>query len=278
MNKQQAIEKTKLPGIKNIIVVASGKGGVGKSTVAAGLALSLALEGYATGLFDADLYGPSAPVLFDLQNERPETSEVTGKTIIQPFVRMGLKLMSLGFFLNAKQAVLWRGPLASNTLKQLINDTAWGELDYLIIDTPPGTGDIHITLLQQYEINGVIIVTTPQHIALSDVKKTIGMFRDEHIGAPVLGIVENMAWFTPEKHPDEKYFLFGQGGGKVLSESFNIPLLTQIPINETICSSCDEGKLDEIFNDKAIKEGFDKLLKIIVTGKEELVKNLYSTT
>jgi ATP-binding protein involved in chromosome partitioning len=271
MNKQQESGKTKLPGIKNIIIVASGKGGVGKSTVAAGLALSLALEGYATGLFDADLYGPSVPVLFDFQDERPEVSEVTGKTVIRPITRMGIKLMSLGFFLQAKQAVLWRGPLASNTLKQLINDTAWGELDYLIIDTPPGTGDIHITLLQQYEISGVIIVTTPQQIALSDVSKTIGMFSDEQIGAPVLGIVENMAWFTPAKHPDEKYFLFGKGGGKLLSESFNIPLLAQIPINETICSSCDGGKLDEIFHDKTIKEGFDKLLRTIVTGKEKLV-------
>jgi ATP-binding protein involved in chromosome partitioning len=272
MNKQQEIEKTKLPGIKNIIIVASGKGGVGKSTIAAGLAMSLALEGYATGLFDADLYGPSVPVLFDLQNERPDAREAEGKTIIEPFIRMGIKLMSLGFFLDARQEVLWRGPLASNTLKQLINDTAWGELDYLVIDTPPGTGDIHITLLQQYDINGVIIVTTPQHIALSDVKKTIGMFRDEHVGAPVLGIVENMCWFTPAKHPDEKYLLFGQGGGKALSESFDIPLLAQIPINETICSSCDGGRLNEIFNDKGVKAGFDNLLKAIVSNKEAFAK------
>jgi len=267
------MEKTKLPGIKNIIIVASGKGGVGKSTVAAGLALSLAMEGYATGLFDADMYGPSLPVLFDLQNERPDAREEDGKTIIEPFVRMGIKLMSLGFFLDTRQAVLWRGPLASNTLKQLINDTAWGQLDYLVIDTPPGTGDIHITLLQQYEISGVIIVTSPQHIALSDVKKTIGMFQDEHIGAPVLGIVENLSWFTPAKHPDEKYYLFGQGGGKVLSESFGIPLLTQIPIDETICSSCDGGRINEIFNNKEAKAGFDHLLKAIVSNKVAFVKN-----
>jgi ATP-binding protein involved in chromosome partitioning len=263
MNKQQTFEKIKLPGIKNIILVASGKGGVGKSTIAAGLALSFAMEGYATGLLDADLYGPSIPILFDLQDERPAAYEKEGKTMIEPIIRMGIKLMSLGFFVDQKQAVLWRGPLASNTLKQLINDTAWGELDYLIIDTPPGTADIHITLLQQYEISGVIIVTTPQRIALSDVKKTIGMFLDKHVGAPVLGLVENMAWFTPVKHPDEKYFLFGQGGGEILSYSFDIPLLTKIPINESICSSCDGGRLNEIFNDKEVKAGFDNLLKAI---------------
>jgi ATP-binding protein involved in chromosome partitioning len=266
MSKQQAIEKTKLPGIKNIIIVASGKGGVGKSTVAAGLAMSLALEGYATGLFDADLYGPSVPVLFNLNNQRPNAYEEGGKTIIEPFIRMGVKLMSLGFFLNSKQAVLWRGPMASNTLKQLINDTAWEQLDYLIIDTPPGTGDIHLTLLQQYEISGVIIVTTPQKIALSDVEKTIDMFRDDQVGAPVLGVVENMAWFSPCKHPQEKYYLFGQGGGKALAESFNIPLLTQIPINESICLSCDEGKPEEIFNDPGVKAGFDCLLQLLVNN------------
>ncbi len=271
MNKHQEIEKTKLPGIKNIIIVASGKGGVGKSTVAAGLALSLAMEGYSTGLMDADLYGPSIPVLFDLHNERPDAEEKEGKTILKPIIRFGIKLMSVGFFINAQQAVLWRGPLASNALKQLINDTAWGELDYLIIDTPPGTGDIHITLLQQYEIEGVIIVTTPQLIALSDVEKTIGMFRDKHVGAPVLGIVENMAWFTPAKHPDEKYFLFGQGGGEALSKSHAIPLLAQIPVNENICSVCDGGRLNELFNDKGVKEGFDHLLKGIIHKKAELV-------
>lgn len=263
MNNQQAIEKTKLPGIKNIIIVASGKGGVGKSTVAAGLALSLAMEGYATGLMDADLYGPSIPVLFDLQNEKPDASEQDGKTIIEPFVRLGIKLMSLGFFIDPKQAVLWRGPLASNTLKQLVNDTNWGELDYLVIDTPPGTGDIHITLLQQYEISGVIVVTTPQLVATSDVKKAIAMFRDEHVGVPVLGIVENMSWFTPAKHPDEKYFLFGQGGGEELSKTFNIPLLSKIPVTEGICESCEGGKLNDLLNDKGVKEGFDNLLKSI---------------
>ncbi|MBN2812753.1 MAG: P-loop NTPase, partial [Bacteroidales bacterium] len=219
------------------------------------------------GLFDADLYGPSLPVLFNLLNERPDAHEENGKTMIEPFTRLGIKLMSLGFFIDPKQAVLWRGPLASNTLKQLVNDTNWGTLDYLVIDTPPGTGDIHITLLQQYEVSGVIVVTTPQNIALSDVEKTISMYHDSNIGAPVLGIVENMSWFSPSKHPDEKYFLFGQGGGKTLAEKFNVPLLAQIPMDENICNSCDDGKLDELFTNPGVKSGFNALLKTI-TGKK----------
>jgi ATP-binding protein involved in chromosome partitioning len=272
MNKQQEIEKTKLPDIKNIIMVASGKGGVGKSTVAAGLALSLAMEGYAVGLMDADIYGPSIPTLFNLHNEQPSTVLMDGKDKIEPFVKFGVKVMSIGFFIDSKQPVLWRGPLASNGLKQLITDTNWGQLDYLILDTPPGTGDIHITLLQQYEISGAIIVTTPQLIALADVQKAITMFRDQHVGVPVLGLVENMAWFAPTKHPDEKYFLFGQGGGEELSKTFNIPLLAQIPMNESICVSCDGGRLNELFNDNGVKSGFDNLLKGITNAKPELVK------
>jgi len=273
MNKQQVFEKTRLPGIRNIIVVASGKGGVGKSTVAAGLALSLALEGYSTGLMDADLYGPSIPVLFGLQDQKPEAREQDGKTIIESFIRSGIKLMSIGFFIDPKQAVLWRGPLASKALKELLNETNWGNLDYLIIDTPPGTGDIHITLLQQYEIAGVIVVTTPQIVAISDVKKAIAMFCDENVGAPILGIVENMAWFTPSLHPGEKYYLFGQGGGETLSKSFHIPLLAQIPFNETICSSCDAGRLDNLFTDKGVKESFDHLLNCILYSKIGIVLN-----
>ncbi|MGV8138951.1 MAG: Mrp/NBP35 family ATP-binding protein [Mangrovibacterium sp.] len=259
MPKATPFEKIKLPNIKNIIVVASGKGGVGKSTVAAGLALSLALEGYSVGLMDADLYGPSIPTLFNLKNEHPAAVEREGKTQIEPFIRFGIKVMSVGFFIDPKQAVLWRGPMASNALKQLINETLWGNLDYLIIDTPPGTGDIHLTLLQQYEISGSVIVTTPQMIALDDVQKAIAMFRNEHVGVPILGIVENMSWFTPSKHPDEKYFLFGQGGGKRLSETFGIPLIAQIPVNENICQSCDEGKLNVLVRDDEVKTAFSNL-------------------
>jgi ATP-binding protein involved in chromosome partitioning len=265
MAKNQEIEKFPMPNIKNIIIVASGKGGVGKSTVAAGLALSLAGEGFSVGIMDADIYGPSVPRLFGLTDEHPLVNEVNGKTTIEPVGKFGLKIMSLGFFIQPQQALLWRGPLAGNGLKQLINDTLWGELDYLIVDTPPGTGDIHITLLQQYEISGTVIVTTPQLLAIEDVQKAMTMFRDEHVGVPILGIVENMAWFSPNIHPDEKYFLFGQGGGEYLSKAFNVPLLAQIPVNETICGSCDEGRLNELFKDKSVKAGFEKLFHGVVS-------------
>jgi ATP-binding protein involved in chromosome partitioning len=252
-------ERIMIPTIKNMIMVSSGKGGVGKSTVAAGIALFLAKKGYSVGLMDADIYGPSVPTLFNLKDEHPLTIELDGKTKIEPFIRFGIKVNSLGFFIDPMQAVLWRGPMATNAIKQLMNDTHWGELDFLIIDTPPGTGDIHLTLLQQYEISGAIVVTTPQLVALDDVQKAITMFKNEQVGVPVLGIVENMAWFTPSKHPEEKYFLFGRGGGEKLSKIFNVPLIAQIPINENICQSCDEGKLDILFDDDEIKTAFSNL-------------------
>lgn len=245
-------------------MVSSGKGGVGKSTVAAGIALFLAKKGYSVGLMDADIYGPSVPTLFNLKDEHPLTIELDGKTKIEPFIRFGIKVNSLGFFIDPMQAVLWRGPMATNAIKQLMNDTHWGELDFLIIDTPPGTGDIHLTLLQQYEISGAIVVTTPQLVALDDVQKAITMFKNERVGAPVLGIVENMSWFTPSKHPEEKYFLFGRGGGEKLSKIFNVPLIAQIPINENICQSCDEGKLNTLFDDKEIETAFSSLSAAIL--------------
>jgi ATP-binding protein involved in chromosome partitioning len=258
LNKS-SFERIMIPTIKNMIMVSSGKGGVGKSTVAAGIALFLAKKGYSVGLMDADIYGPSVPTLFNLKDERRVTIELDGKTKIEPFIRFGIKVNSLGFFIDPMQAVLWRGPMATNAIKQLMNDTHWGELDFLIIDTPPGTGDIHLTFLQQFEITGTIIVTTPQLVALDDVQKTISMFKNERVGVPVLGIVENMAWFTPSKHPEEKYFLFGRGGGEKLSKIFNVPLIAQIPINENICQSCDEGKLDILFDDDEIKTAFSNL-------------------
>lgn len=260
MNPNQSIEKTVMPGIKNMIMVVSGKGGVGKSTVAAGMAMSLAEEGYAVGLLDADIFGPSVPTLMNLHHvERPLMVEKDGKQVMEPFERFGIKVMSIGFFFDPEQAVIWRGPMVSNVLKQLITETNWGELDYLIIDTPPGTGDIHITLLQSFFITGALVVTTPQLVAIADVQRAIGMLNDHTIGVPVLGIVENMAWFTPSKHPDEKYFLFGKGGGDLLSKTFNVPLIAQIPMNETICASCDGGKLNEVFNDTEVKSGFNNL-------------------
>lgn len=254
------IEKIQLPGIKNIIIVASGKGGVGKSTIAAGLAYSLSMEGYAVGLMDADIYGPSVPTLFNLPNERPLALKNGEKTLIEPFLKFGIKVMSIGFLVEKSQATLWRGPMASNGLKQLINETNWGELDYLIIDTPPGTGDIHITLLQQYHIAGALIVTTPQTIALDDVRKAIHMFQSDPVKVPVLGIIENMSWFSPLKHPDERYFLFGRGGGNILSEATGIPLIAQIPIHEDICGICDEGRLNDLFNDVSVKSGFAQIM------------------
>lgn len=260
MEQHHPIEKTMLSDIKNMIMVVSGKGGVGKSTVAAGIAMSLAEEGYSVGLLDADIFGPSVPTLMNLHDvERPSLVEKDGKQVMEPFERFGIKAMSIGFFFDPEQAVVWRGPMVSNVLKQLITETNWGELDYLIIDTPPGTGDIHITLLQSFFITGALVVTTPQLVAIADVQRAIGMLRDTVIGVPVLGIVENMAWFTPFKHPDEKYFLFGKGGGDLLSKIFNVPLIAQIPMNETICTSCDGGKLNELFNDTDVKSGFNNL-------------------
>ena len=263
--KSNIIIKNKLPNIKTSYMVASGKGGVGKSTVAAGLALSLALEGYSVGLLDADIYGPSIPTLFNLENsERPEIIELNGQNLIEPYERMGVKIMSIGFFFDAHQAVIWRGPMLSTALKQMMNDTNWGELDYLIIDTPPGTGDVHITLLQDFEISGAIVVTTPQHVALSDVQKVIKMYNDERIGIPVMGVIENMSWFTPTLHPDEKYFLFGRGGGDILSASFGIAVLAQIPMNEKICTACDDGKLNELFDDNIVRSAFNSIVNQII--------------
>ncbi len=273
MEQHHPIEKSILPNIKNMIMVVSGKGGVGKSTVAAGIAISLAEEGYSVGLLDADIFGPSVPTLMNLQDvERPLMVEKDGRQVMEPFERFGIKIMSIGFFFEPDQAVIWRGPMVSNMLKQLITETNWGELDYLIIDTPPGTGDIHITLLQQFCITGALVVTTPQSIAIADVQRAIGMLRDKVIGVPVLGIVENMAWFTPSKHPEEKYFLFGNGGGELLSKTFNIPLLAQIPINETICASCDGGKINELFNDSKIREEFDNLTVRILGLTEKIAE------
>lgn len=273
MNEQcntakKPFEKTRLPNIKNMLIVASGKGGVGKSTVAAGLALSLAREGYATGLLDADIHGPSVPTLFHLNNQRPLSVEKEGKTWIEPFDRYGIKVISIGFFIDPSQSLLWRGPMVSNVLKQLLNDTDWGELDYLVIDTPPGTGDVHLTLLQSYEITGAVVVTTPQTIALDDVIKTIGMFNNKNVSVPVLGIVENMAWFTPSLHPDEKYYLFGQGGGEKLSQQFHLPLIVQIPMNEQIRQSCDEGSLDNLFQDEQIAHSLSGIVNAVLAYRD----------
>ncbi|EHQ27267.1 Mrp/NBP35 family ATP-binding protein [Mucilaginibacter paludis] len=231
-----------LPGIKNIIAVASGKGGVGKSTVAANLALGLAHTGAKVGLIDADIYGPSVPIMFGLVGAKPRASQENGKTRIEPIEKYGIKLLSIGFFTDPDQPVPWRGPMVSTAVKQLFNDAEWGELDYLVVDLPPGTGDIHITITQGFPIAGAVIVTTPQDVALADARKGIGMFLMPAINVPILGVIENMSYFVPAELPNNKYYIFGEGGGKKLAEQINAPFLGQIPLVKGITESGDAGK------------------------------------
>lgn len=241
-------KNTGVPNVKNIIAVASGKGGVGKSTVAVNLALGLAKSGAKVGLIDADIYGPSIPIMFGLEGAKPQASQANGKTRIEPIEKYGIKLLSIGFFTDPNQPVPWRGPMVSTAVKQLFNDADWGELDYLVVDLPPGTGDIHITITQTFPITGAVIVTTPQNVALADAKKGIGMFMMEAINVPLLGIVENMAYFTPAELPENKYYIFGQGGGKKLAEQLDVPFLGEIPLIKSISDSGDAGRpviLDE---------------------------------
>ena len=230
-----------LPGVKNIIGISSGKGGVGKSTVAANVAVALAAKGYKVGLLDADIFGPSMPRMFGVEDEPIYMINRDGKDWIEPIEKYGVKMLSIGFLVDKGNAVLWRGSMASNALRQLITDAWWGELDYFIIDMPPGTSDIHLTLVQTLPITGVVIVTTPQEVALADARKGIAMFKEDKINVPVLGIVENMAWFSPEPHPDEKYYIFGKGGGIELAEKLGVKLLAQIPLVAGICEDVDNG-------------------------------------
>lgn len=235
-------EGNQLLGIKNIILVSSGKGGVGKSTVAANLALSLHAKGAKTGLLDADIYGPSLPIMFGLEGEKPQSVQHEDGTVkIQPIEKFGIKLLSIGFFTDPNQPIPWRGPMATSAIKQLLNDTDWGDLDYLVIDMPPGTGDIHITVAQNYPIAGAVIVTTPQQVALADAIKGMGMFLMDSINIPLLGIVENMAYFTPAELPENKYYIFGKGGGMRLAEEYKIPFLGEIPLLKGISDAGDNG-------------------------------------
>lgn len=230
-----------LPGVKNIIGVSSGKGGVGKSTIAANLAIALAAKGYKVGLLDADIFGPSVPKMFGVEDERLYMVNQEGRDWIEPVEKYGVKMLSIGFVVEKDSAVLWRGTMASNALRQLISDAWWGDLDYFLIDMPPGTSDIHLSLVQMLPITGVVIVSTPQEVALADARKGISMFRGEKVNVPILGIVENMAWFTPAPHPDEKYFIFGREGAKRLAEEMNTVLLAQIPLVADICNDADKG-------------------------------------
>ena len=230
-----------LPGVKNIIAVSSGKGGVGKSTVSANLAISLARLGYKVGLLDTDIFGPSMPKMFNVEDARPYAVEKDGRQLIEPIEQYGVKLLSIGFFVSPDTATLWRGGMATSALKQLIADADWGELDYFILDTPPGTSDIHLTLLQTLPITGAVIVSTPQQVALADARKGIDMYRNEKVNVPILGLVENMAWFTPAELPENRYYIFGKEGCKLLAKEMNVPLLAQIPLVQGICESGDAG-------------------------------------
>ncbi|HUX85051.1 MAG TPA: Mrp/NBP35 family ATP-binding protein [Chitinophagaceae bacterium] len=247
---------TVLPGVKNIIAVASGKGGVGKSTVAANLAIALAQDGAATGLMDADIYGPSVPLLFGVRGQRPMMTQAGGKPRIIPLERFGIRLLSIGLMVDENQAVVWRGPMASSALRQFVTDVDWGVLDYLIIDLPPGTGDIHLTLVQTVPVTGAVIVTTPQPVALADARKGIAMFSTGAIRVPVLGLVENMAYFSPPEFPDQRYYLFGKDGGKQLAEELEIPLLGQIPLIQGIREGGDHGIPAMMGDDPVSKRAF----------------------
>ena len=234
-------EEPILPQVKNTLAIFSGKGGVGKSTVSANLAIALAQAGYKVGLLDADIFGPSQPKMFGCEDARPILEEVGDRELITPIERYGVRLLSIGFFVNPESPVLWRGSMASNALKQLISETHWGELDYLLIDMPPGTSDIHLTLVQTLGLTGAVIVTTPQQVALADAIKGIGMFADEQVQVPILGLIENMAWFTPAELPQNKYYIFGRDGGRKLAEELDIPLLGQIPLIQSVCEAGDAG-------------------------------------
>lgn len=258
-----------IPGIQNIIAVASGKGGVGKSTITANLAVTLAKMGFKVGVLDADIYGPSIPIMFDVENERPLSVKVDGKQKMKPVENYGVKILSIGFFTKPDQAVVWRGPMASKALNQMIFDAAWGELDFLLLDLPPGTGDIHLSIMQAMPITGAVVVSTPQNVALADCKKGVAMFQQESINVPVLGIVENMAYFTPEELPDHKYFIFGKDGARNLADDLKVRLLGQIPLVQGIREAGDVGRPAALQTATPLEEAFEELTKNTV---EELVR------
>lgn len=258
-----------LSGVKNIIAVSSGKGGVGKSTVAVNLAVALARMGMRVGLLDCDIFGPSAPKMFQMEDARPYSESVNGRDLIVPVEKYGVKVLSIGFFVNPEQGIMWRGGMASNALKQLIGDASWGNLDYFILDTPPGTSDIHLTLVQTIPITGAVIVSTPQQVALADACKGIDMYRNEKVGVPILGLVENMAWFTPAQHPNERYYLFGHEGAKKLAEKMQIPLLAQIPIVQDICQGSDDGIPAATDPASIIGQAFMQLAARVVTETDK---------
>ena len=267
--KSNIIKGNEIPGVKNIVAVSSGKGGVGKSTIAANLAVGLADLGYNVGVIDADIYGPSIHIMFGLEGATPEAIQIDGKSKIKPLESYGVKLLSIGFFAQSQQAVVWRGPMASKALNQLLWDTHWGELDYLIVDLPPGTGDIHLSLVQSIPLTGAVVVSTPQNIALADAKKGVNMFQMDSIAVPVLGMVENMSYFTPEELPDNKYYIFGEGGAKGLAEYMGIDLLAEIPLVQSVREAADAGRPAVLQGATPVALEFLNLAKNVVTAIEK---------
>lgn len=253
-----------LPNVKNVIAIASGKGGVGKSTVSANLAVSLARMGYKVGLLDADLFGPSVPKMFGLEDCKPLVESINGRDLIVPPVKYGVKVLSIGFFVAKESAVIWRGSMASNALKQFIGDGNWGELDFFLIDLPPGTSDIHLTIVQTLAVTGAVVVTTPQDVALADARKGIDMFIGEKVNIPVLGLIENMAWFTPAELPENKYYIFGKDGGKKLAENMNIHFLGQIPLVQSVCEGGDSGEPVAVDANSVIGKAFNDIAAQVV--------------
>jgi ATP-binding protein involved in chromosome partitioning len=265
--EKNEIKGRAIPGIKNIIAVASGKGGVGKSTVTANLAVTLAKMGFSVGVLDADIYGPSMPIMFDVENEKPVSITVDGKSKMKPIESYEIKILSIGFFTAPSQAVIWRGPMAAKALNQMIFDADWGELDFMLIDLPPGTGDIHLSIMQSLPITGAVVVSTPQAVALADAKKGVAMFMQDNINVPVLGIIENMAYFTPEELPDNKYYIFGQEGAKNLAEDLNVPFLGEVPLVQSIREAGDYGRPAAL-----------QIASVIETVFEEITRNVVQET
>lgn len=266
-----------IPGIQNIVAVASGKGGVGKSTVTANLAVTLSNMGFNVGVLDADIYGPSIPIMFDVANERPYSVDVNGKSMMEPVKNYGVKVLSIGFFTKPDQAVIWRGPMAAKALNQLIFDAAWGELDFLLVDLPPGTGDIHLSIMQSLPITGAVVVSTPQTVALADARKGVAMFQQENIQVPVLGIIENMSYFTPAELPESKYYIFGKEGAKNLAEDIKVPFLGEIPLVQSIREAGDVGRPAALQSDTPIEKAFNEVTKKVVEQTVKRNENLPPT-
>jgi ATP-binding protein involved in chromosome partitioning len=275
--EKNEIKGKAIPGIKNIIAVASGKGGVGKSTVTANLAVTLSKMGFAVGVLDADIYGPSMPIMFDVENEKPISVEVDGKSKMKPIESYGVKLLSIGFFTSPSQAVIWRGPMASKALNQMIFDANWGELDFMLIDLPPGTGDIHLSIMQSLPVTGAVVVSTPQAVALADAKKGVSMFLSEAINVPVLGIIENMAYFTPEELPNNKYYIFGKEGAKDLAADLGVAFLGEVPIVQSIREAGDYGRPAALQSGSVIESVFDEITRNVVSEVIDRNENLEPT-